>query len=117
MAPNGNNLVSPDEMKAGTLRGASAEQFTPMDGREVEHNSRPLKPSELQKHLDFGPNATDNTPLVPGREPPRNALTDPPPGYRMPLASAPVDGSEPLPSEADEDKPWYERMWRTTKNH
>ncbi|MDQ0394981.1 hypothetical protein [Labrys monachus] len=117
VSPNGNNLLSSEEMKAGTLRHASAEEsFRSTDSREVEHDSRPLKPSELQKRLNFGPNS-DNTPLAPGQEPPRHSLTDPPTGYRAPLASAPLNGDEPLPSEAGQDKPWYERLWRTSNNH
>jgi hypothetical protein len=78
---------------------------------EYEHQARPLSPTKLARRGTFG---TPDEPLVAGQEPPRRSLIDPPTGLRTPLASAPLKGDEPLPSEvqAGEDKPWYEKIWR-----
>lgn len=108
---NGDGRLSPDEMAAGRIPGAGAVD-KPAPFNEAKVSSVPLKPSELQKKIDTG---EDNTPLVPGQEPVRRSLTEPPPGYRAPLASAPVNGDEPLPSEGNQPVPWYERIFKTQK--
>jgi hypothetical protein len=111
-------MLRPGEMKGSGVSHGYSGDFNSSDSvDQAKASSRALKPSELQKRLNFGPDATDNTPLVPGQEPPRRGLTDPPPGYRMPLASAPVGGDEPLPSEEGQDLPWYQRLWKTPKMH
>ncbi len=112
---NGDGRLSPEEMANGKLTGPSAAVSDPNSYR-IGNNvgSAPLKPSELQKRINTG---EDNTPLVVGQEPQRRALTDPPPGYRKPLASAPIGGDEPLPSEGNQTTPWYERIFKTPKDH
>jgi hypothetical protein len=116
---NGDTRMTPDQLRAaGRLPGdapAPAEDTSMLGRNEAKLSSVPLKPDELRReHLTFKTNSS-NGPLVPGQEPPRQSLIDPPEGFRKPLASAPVDGSEPLPSEAGQDVPWYEKLWKTPK--
>jgi hypothetical protein len=111
-------MLRPDEMKGTGVSPGYGGDLNSSEALDPEKSSsRVLKPSELQRRLNFGPDAADNTPLVPGQEPPRRGLTDPPSGYRAPLASAPVGGDEPLPSEEGQDLPWYQRLWKTPKMH
>jgi len=112
---NGDGRLSPDEMAAGRVPGAgSPDAPEPFDA--AKSSSVPLKPSELLgKRIKTGND--DDTPLVAGQEPPRRSLTDPPDGYRKPLASAPIGGNEPLPSEGNQNTPWYERIFKNPKMH
>jgi hypothetical protein len=110
----GDGRLSPEEMANGRLDGTSAADSAPEPFNAAKTSSVPLKPIELQKKLNLG---EDKTPLVAGQEPPRRSLTEPPPGYRTPLASAPLGGDEPLPSQANESAPWYERIFKTPKSH
>jgi hypothetical protein len=102
-------------MAAGRTPGAGqVDSPEPFDAAKT--SSVPLKPSELYgKRIKTGDE--DDTPLVVGQEPPRRSLTDPPAGYRKPLASAPIGGDEPLPSQANDTVPWYERVFKTPKMH
>jgi len=109
---NGNaQLLSADELAAGTLDGPSRDKRTPAQmNNDFDHQSRPLNPRELNRKTALG---GSTTPLSPGVEPPRRSLIEPPKGLRMPSAAAPLKGDEPLPSEADENaaKTWYQKFF------
>ncbi|WP_448953727.1 hypothetical protein [Labrys neptuniae] len=107
---HGDNRLPSDEMAVRTPGAGRVDAPEPFDAAKA--SSVPLKPSELQKRLNLG---EDTTPLVAGQEPRRRSLTDPPTGYRKPLASAPVGGDEPLPSEADKNDTWFNRTFRPQK--
>jgi hypothetical protein len=112
---NGDGRLSPDEMAAGRVAGAGAVD-APEPFNAAKTSSVPLKPSELWgRRIKTG--NEDDTPLVAGQEPPRRSLSDPPDGYRKPLASAPIGGDEPLPSEGNQSTPWYEKIFKTPKMH
>ena len=112
---HGDGRLSPDEMAAGRTPGAGqVDAPEPFDA--AKRSAVPLKPSELYgKRIKTGDE--DDTPLVVGQEPARRALTDPPPGYRKPLATAPTGGDEPLPSEGKDSVPWYDRIFKNPKLH
>lgn len=73
------------------------------DTDEYTRLQRPVTPLEMKKRL----RTEDEAPLVPGVEPARRSLSDPPAGLRVPLATAPLGGNEPLPSQQGDKKPWY----------
>jgi hypothetical protein len=111
--PVGGNseLATRDEMDAGTLTGPSQDQRTQAEiDQEFKRMSNPVNPKVLARRGSFGP---QDAPLQPGIEPPRRSLVDPPKGLRTPLATAPLGGDEPLPSEADAKahQPWYQKIW------
>jgi hypothetical protein len=110
---NGDGRLSPAEMAAGRVPGAGVVD-TPGSANEAKTSSVPLTPRQMQQKIDTG---KDDSPLVAGQEPQRRALTDPPSGYRKPLATAPLAGDEPLPSEGNESVPWYQRMFKNPKVH
>jgi len=89
--------VSPDE-----LRSTGYAVDDPADMQAIEEYNRrasnPLKPDVLRSQKLRG--LAQDTPMIPGQEPPRKSLTDPPPGIRTPVASAPLDDTIELPSEA-----------------
>lgn len=108
---HGDGRLSAEEMAAGRVPGAGVPtEPEPFDAAKA--SSRALKPSELQKRLNLG---EDTTPLAAGVEPPRRSLTEPPPGYRKPLASAPLAGNEPLPSEGNKSESWFDRVFKTPR--
>lgn len=111
-ASSNSELLSDEEMAAGTLTGPARDQRSPAQAdREYEKMSNPVNPKVLAKRGSFG---TEETPLDPTVCPTRKSLIDPPDCINKPLASAPLDGNEPLPSElsAEENKPWYEKVWK-----
>lgn len=92
-----------DELMPGDLavRGGGLDQRTPSQIEQQEKRSdKPVSPLVLRRKGTFGASAP---PLTPGVEPPRRSLIDPPPGLRMPAATASVDGNVVLPSEAEEE--------------
>jgi len=111
-ASGNTELLSQDELAVGTRAGGSADQknYSAAE-RDYNHMANPVNPKVLAKRGNFGPPVE---PLVPGQEPPRRNLIDPPTGMRTPLATAPLGGDEPLPSEVDADanKPWYQKLWK-----
>jgi len=118
-ASSPNDLVrelTPEELAAGQRVGPSLDTDKRPDGDITMERKRlmnPISPYEMRKTLRL---ATDDTPLAPGIEPPRRSLTDPPKGLRTPLATAPLGGNEPLPSEAARAAvPWYKR-WMLPQN-
>lgn len=118
-ASSPNELVRPltqAELEAGRRAGPGLDtDDRPAGDIEMERKRlmNPISPVEMRKTLHLG---QDETPLAPGVEPPRRSLTDPPKGLRVPVASAPLDGNEPLPSEqAAAAVPWYKRWLQS--NH
>lgn len=109
---SGNSELLPqDQMALGTLSGPGQDTRTQSDlDQEFKRMSNPVNPKQLAKRGHFGP---VEEPLQPGIEPPRKSLVDPPKGLRAPLASAPLGGDEPLPSEeeARNNRPWYQKVW------
>ena len=99
--------VSPDE-----LRSTGYAVDDPADMQAIEEYNRrasnPLKPDVLRSQKLRG--LAQDTPMIPGQEPPRKSLTDPPPGIRTPVASAPLDDTIELPSEAaaKAKKSWWD---------
>lgn len=112
---HGDGRLSPGEMASGQgSGGGQVDSPEPFDA--AKSSAVPLKPRDLYgRRIKTGDE--DDTPLVVGQEPPRRSLTDPPSGYRKPLASAPIGGDEPLPSQANESTPWYDRIFKTPKTH
>jgi hypothetical protein len=113
VAPGGNTeLVSQEELAAGRLEGAPIDQRNTLAAiQEYNRMSNPVNPKQLRRR---GSLTGSDEPLVAGVEPPRRSLIDPPTGLRTPLATAPLGGDEPLPSElsAEENKPWYQQVWK-----
>jgi len=103
-------LMSQEELAKGKRVGPSMDtDDRPQADIDAENRRllNPLNPRELQKKLHLGPG---EAPLVAGVEPPRRSLVDPPSGLRVPLATAPLGGDEPLPSQAQAaNLPWYKR--------
>jgi len=111
-ASSNTELATREEMEAGTLRGPSQDTRSSFQAeQEYKRMSNPVNPKALARSGTFG---TPAEPFVAGVEPTRRSLIDPPKGYRAPLATAPLAGNEPLPSEvaAEENKPWYQKVWK-----
>ena len=102
-------LLPQDELAKGRRDGPSMADNRPEADIDAENKRlrNPLNPRDLQRKLHLG---ADADPLTPGVEPPRRSLVDPPTGLRTPLATAPLGGYEPLPSQAQAATlPWYKR--------
>lgn len=110
-ASSNTELLSQEELATGSLNGPSGFRGTNSQ-RENEYNkmSNPVSPLKLRRKGTFG---ASSAPLVPGVEPPRTNLIDPPTGMRVPLATASLDPDTPLPSEvsAEENKSWVRKIW------
>jgi len=110
-ASGNTELLSQDELATGSLAGARQDQRTAFE-IENDYNkmANPVSPTKLRRKGTFGASAE---PLIPGVEPPRKKLVQPPAGYQVPLATASVDPDTPLPSEASasENLPWYKKVW------
>jgi len=110
-ASGNTELLSQDELATGSLAGARQDRRTAFE-IENDYNkmANPVSPTKLRRKGTFGASAE---PLIPGVEPPRVKLVQPPTGYQVPLATASVDPDAPLPSEvaAAENKPWYQKVW------
>ena len=108
-------LLTPAELAAGGHGGPlldTSGQTALQIEAERRRLLRPISPLEMKKKMHL---AQDETPLVPGVEPPRRSLVDPPPGLRAPVATAPLAGDEPLPSEVSAGEvPFYKR-WFSSK--
>jgi hypothetical protein len=111
-ASGNTELVSQDELALGTRQGPYTQQKSANQlDQEYEHMSNPVNPKVLARRGSFAP---DSPPLDPTVCPARRTLVDPPGCINKPLASAPLDSNEPLPSEvsAEENKPWYQKIWK-----
>jgi hypothetical protein len=108
-ASSNSELLTRDEMALGTRESTDQRSNYELE-RESKTMSNPVNPKVLARRGSFG---APEEPLVAGQEPARKSLIDPPTGMRTPLASAPLAGDEPLPSEADAEanKPWYQKIW------
>jgi hypothetical protein len=111
-ASNNTELVPQQQLAAGRLTGGGVDQRSALKFEEdYKRMSNPVNPKVLSRKGSFGPK---EDPLVPGVEPPRQTLVDPPQGYRAPSARASLDANEPLPSEvaSGENLPWYQKIWK-----
>jgi hypothetical protein len=108
-ASNNTELLTRDELALGT-RDATEQRSNYETERESKTMSNPVNPKVLAHRGGFG---APEEPLDPSVCPQRRSLVDPPGCINKPLASAPLKGDEPLPSEADAEanKPWYQKIW------
>ncbi|MBB3809485.1 hypothetical protein [Pseudochelatococcus contaminans] len=98
-------LLSPDELRAGRRAGAGpqAPSFDTCYGDSC--SARPLDPRELR---NTGPIRSQQPVIAHGQEPERQTLTQPPTGYRMPAANAPIPEKEVSPIERiDPSSPYF----------
>jgi hypothetical protein len=108
-------LLSQDELSTGSLPGVMQRR----DGRtwnqannDYEKMDRPVSPTKLRRKGTFG---ASSEPIVPGVEPERRSLVEPPRGYR--IATAAVDPSQKLPSDlqAEQEKSAIQRIFDMQK--
>ncbi len=90
--------LTPEEIRAGRVAGTAVTepQRTPGD------NSREailVPPDQLRSQ---GRKLKDDPTLIPGVEPKRAALTEPPPGYRLPAANGPLTATKDGPDIRDD---------------
>jgi hypothetical protein len=101
--PGTESVLSPDELRRGTnpRAGRITDPSQTQGSIEEANVGRPMSPSQLNSSSIFNWNALMGTHLNEQakfeREPTRNALTQPPPGYQTPSAAQPYgagkDGS------------------------
>jgi hypothetical protein len=102
--------LSPDQLRAvgNNPQAVIDERTAKLDA--LNATGAPLPPDVLRSQKFRGLTPIEE-PLVAGQEPTRRSLVDPPPGLRVPVASAPVDGSGELPSEIaakGKSKGWFD---------
>jgi len=102
---DGAEVLSVDELRKGRRPGAQLVD-TPDPDRCTGDNCRLyLSPDFLRNNGKIGPEQSD---LAYGKEPTRSTLVDPPKGYRMPSANAPLGNGRGAPiireDEADTHK-------------
>jgi hypothetical protein len=110
-ASSNSELLTRDQLATGSTPPARITKSNSQTEMESHRASNPVNPKVLARRGSFTKSAE---PLDPTVCPQRRTLVDPPACINKPLASAPLDGNEPLPSEAEAEanKPWYQKVWK-----
>ncbi len=101
-----NPQLSVDEIRAGRVAGAGVADRGPVDTRTEQDKRGWINPDVVQAQ---GANfrGKNDAPLLPGQEPKRKYLTDPPPGIRAAAAGAPVKATPEKGKNLDEEASPY----------
>lgn len=99
-------LLTPDEIRAGRRAGGGGAPQPSFDTCYGDAcSARPLDPRQLR---NTAPRRADQPVIAHGQEPERANLTQPPTGYRMPAANAPIPEPKVSPVERlDPSSPYF----------